>query len=62
MDSAYLSSPLIPADILGGGSYFNPLRLVVNGRVHSYHLQTTSVNPVDLIHSLTFMHAELEFR
>jgi len=23
MDAAYLSSPLIPADILGGGSYFN---------------------------------------
>ena len=23
MDSAYLSSPLIPADLIGGGSYFN---------------------------------------
>jgi serine/threonine-protein kinase RIM15 len=23
MDSAYLSSPLIPADLMGGGSYFN---------------------------------------
>jgi serine/threonine-protein kinase RIM15 len=23
MDSAYLSSPLIPSDLIGGGSYFN---------------------------------------
>ena len=23
MDAAYLSSPLIPADLIGGGSYFN---------------------------------------
>ena len=36
MDAAYLSSPLIPADLIGGGSYFNQQPAPV------YHQRTNS--------------------
>ena len=36
MDAAYLSSPLIPADLIGGGSYFNQQPIPV------YHQRTNS--------------------
>ena len=36
MDAAYLSSPLIPADLIGGGSYFNQQPASV------YHQRTNS--------------------
>ncbi|KAI0251301.1 hypothetical protein BJV78DRAFT_1212358 [Lactifluus subvellereus] len=45
MDSAYLSSPLIPADLIGGGSYFNQqIAPVSRQRTNSFLSSTDDVS------------------
>jgi serine/threonine-protein kinase RIM15 len=45
MDSAYLSSPLIPADLIGGGSYFNQQPIPISRqRTNSFLSSTDDVS------------------